>query len=188
MTLCNRKNSSDGRSYHFDGSAFPLRLFSFLFVALLFLGSCAHGQNLSSSVVASAGSTASGGGLMVDWTLGENAVSLFGNDQMLVTEGFHQPIIVTALAVEQLPGIYAIDLYPNPSSALVTVRLTAAAEEHYALDLLDVRGFTLIHREGEAKSASINLDLRELTPATYFLRVLTNRSANASIYKIIKIQ
>ncbi len=188
MTLCARKNASDGREYCFMGSGHCFHLFAALLLAFLLHAPTLPAQVLAPSVVSSAGSTATAGGLSLDWTLGETAVSLFGNDTMRITEGFHQPVVVTPLATEGLPGAYAIDFFPNPSSALVTVRFAAAAEAHYTLDLLDVRGFTLIHREVDGLSASVDLDLRALVPATYFLRVLTDRAANASIYKVIRIR
>jgi hypothetical protein len=188
MTFFKRNFPFAGLWSCFGGEVPGRRVLLAVFVGALLHSVPSGAQSFSSSAVTSAGSSATNGGLSVDWTLGETAVSAFGTASTRITEGVQQPVIITMLAADQQPVGYTLDVFPNPSSATVTVRLLSDAQDRFTMDLVDVRGISLLHRETETKSASVNFDIRELVPATYFLRIAKNGAAIVSLYKIVKVQ
>jgi hypothetical protein len=80
--------------------------------SLLLLGcfvvSSASSQSISPSVIGAAGGSGSAGGVTIDWTVGELAVTTLNNGSNILTQGFHQgdPVKIKANIGAFLQGPY----------------------------------------------------------------------------------
>ena len=73
-------------------------------------------NGLSQSVISSAGSSNSAGDYIVSWTIGEGVISTIGNNNIELTQGFHQPLIVDVLptGIEKELQL-EMRAFPNPT-------------------------------------------------------------------------
>ena len=78
------------------------------FALALCVSTAGLGQSISPSVIGSAGGSGSAGGVTLDWTVGETAVTTISNGSNTITQGFHQgdPVKIKANIGAFLQGPY----------------------------------------------------------------------------------
>ena len=67
--------------------------FSLLFLCLM-MGS--YAQTPNHQVISTSGNDGEGGGLFLSWTVGESVIATFENNNIVLTQGFQQPLIAPA--------------------------------------------------------------------------------------------
>lgn len=139
-------------------------------LALPFL--CAVGasaQNVTPTVIASAGGEGTVGGITVMWTLGELAVTTLEGGGHYLTQGFHQPPEGTTDAPTTLEPIAMLQVRPNPVTADLVVGIPTTAAS--TLTLSDMLGRVVLQRDVAAGSTEERLDLSSLPAGTYIVRL-----------------
>ncbi len=140
-------------------------------------------QGQAQSVLGSAGSEGMTGPMHVQYTIGEALITTMENDSTMLSQGFHQPaLVVTALEDNFLPG--TVTVFPNPTDALLNVRLAGIRLENITIALFDLTGRLLLTSSVGAELWQTNLaDL----PGGYYLLTVTDTRANQSnSFKIFK--
>ncbi len=84
------------------------------FLILFCLYPCLYAQTLERSVISAAGGYGGNAVATVDWTLGETLMERTPTSGQHLTQGFHQPFIITPATVNPQLPLSAIRVYPNP--------------------------------------------------------------------------
>ncbi|MDD3875653.1 MAG: T9SS type A sorting domain-containing protein [Bacteroidales bacterium] len=151
-------------------------------LGLMFLGTALFSQTIQNSVISNAGTTATAGGVRIDYTLGETVVETFSAGGNTLTQGFHQTNL-TITAIENVELFAEISIYPNPSKDFVNIDIPA---DYDLLDitLYDVLG-SLINKQTEV-SGSVTLDVTNISVGTYYLQVINPINRELKTFKLVK--
>jgi len=163
------------------------RIGNFTFLTLLCLSfQWACSQSIQNDVVASSGGTSILENLQLSWTLGESFTETYQHDNMLISQGFHQPLlIVMDIPNHELPALN-VEFFPNPTRDILHVELPGTAtEENYLLILLDINGKTILS-ENICNDNKYELDFSHLNQGIYLLTLERKSGAGRFSWKIIK--
>lgn len=141
-------------------------------------------QQLHTSVNA-AGGNATGAGGSASYSVGQVFFTSVSSTTTSVAEGVQQPFEISVFT--GVKDIKAIDLcyaaYPNPTSGKLTLKIDNFKPISFTFQLMDVNGKIL--RNDKLTEKETVIDMTELKPAAYFLKV-TNSKKGVKIFKIIK--
>lgn len=138
-------------------------------------------QSLTSEVVATSGTSFSGAGTTLDFSIGEVATSTLTAGVHTLTQGFHQPEIHFA-SLENYNGDFALTLYPNPTEQFVTVETTK--EDLLKIQVYDANGKILMVSPVFSQKTSI--DLLTWAAGSYVMVVSTKAGVPVHSYTVIK--
>lgn len=145
-------------------------------------------QQLSPSVLATAGGVARTQTMTLEWTLGESVVETHHATDRLYTQGFHQPMLHVT---EQLVGSdagYEFMVAPNPVSSHLTVTAKYAREAPLQLRLTDLTGRQFVLPQLPATAESVQVDMARFPAGTYLLHIGTDAGPTLKTYKVVKDQ
>lgn len=145
-------------------------------------------QQLSPSVMATAGGVARSQTMTLEWTLGESVVETHQATDRLYTQGFHQP---TLHVTEQLVGSdagYEFMVAPNPVSSHLTVTAKHVREVPLQLQLTDMTGRQFALPYLPATAESMQVDMARFPAGTYLLHIGTDAGPTLKTYKVVKDQ
>ena len=154
-------------------------------------------KTIAQSVIATDGGSASGGGIHLDYTLGELAVDGLTGQQNSMTEGFHQPFLQienvesNPSGKEQPTGDKSesmIALTPNPVQSALTVRFAPGAPESVALDVRDASGMLVLQKQLQPLNGDTSLDVSGFPSGVFYFQFVSADQRIQSTYKISKIQ
>ena len=136
------------------------------------------------------GGNASGSGGSVSYTVGQVVYTTNTGTSGTVTQGVQQPFEI--FVVTGLEEAKAITLqcmaYPNPTSDYLILKFEGKVQTQCFASLYDITGKLLENKKIESNETSI--DMSNLAPATYFLKVLQTKNASSQqevkTFKIIK--
>ena len=141
-------------------------------------------QQLHASVNA-AGGNATGTGGSASYSVGQVFYTTVSSTTTSVSEGVQQPFEISVFT--GVKDIKAIDLYyaayPNPTSGKLTLKIDNFEPNSFTFQLRDVNGKIL--RNDKVTEKETVIDMSELKPAAYFLKV-TNSKKEVKTFKIIK--
>ncbi len=159
-----------------------------LLLPLMFLvGLIPLSVNAQQSVNTTGGDVSNATG-SVAYSIGQIAYSSYSDADGNISEGVQQPheiYIITSIA-ELTDSELSLSVFPNPVED--KLRLTITGNEAYPLtghqfQLLDITGKTI--KAGGINEESTLIDMGDLLPGIYFLRVNANNQ-NIGHFKIIK--
>ena len=150
-----------------------------LLLILLCLPMIGFGQVTSPSVVSSSGGSYSNGGVIMDYTLGEIVVEAYGSPTTILTQGFHQEILIITTEVVNID--IKIKVYPNPTTSFLIVEL----EKNVNANILvyDING-RLVIKDRLNNEQQKQLDFSFLKQGNYLLHI--NIADKQSVYQINK--
>ncbi|MCF8227071.1 MAG: T9SS type A sorting domain-containing protein [Bacteroidales bacterium] len=167
-----------------------MKRFLFIFIAAGLTGNIANSQSvqLSPTVIASAGGYGEGTDINLSWTLGEIAVSTLQGNNMVLTQGFHQPInkIDDALLVD--PIRWQVVAYPNPVDNELLVQFDLPEPEDFIIELQDVTGRITSQEQfkGVYQGDIVPIDMTGYKTGVYFLRITTKDREQVRVISIRK--
>ncbi len=142
--------------------------------------SIAYPQTQNQQIIGSAGKSSDSNAIQIAWTIGEVIVGKGVNNEILLTQGFHQSnLFVTAL--EEVSSIQ-MSIQPNPTSDFVSIKIDEKELKGATYTLFDIHG--RIINQQKIETTELNISLQALPPASYFLRVNINEKVKT--FKIIK--
>lgn len=158
-----------------------------LIVFVSILGSYIYGQEVSSSVIASAGESVKTGDVDVSWTLGEIAIETIGDGSTVVlTQGFQQGYFEITSIGEPLSSEFQINVYPNPASEFIWVDLSSNELESALVEIYDMEGKLVYNNKWEFVDGPNKILLNDLNASQYILRVTNNSGKVIQTFKLIK--
>ena len=150
-------------------------------------GSLGAQASLQNDVVAAAGHTGTVAGITVSATIGEAVTTTIGNNQNVLTQGFHQTQL-TIVPIRDVVADNPVRVFPNPAAATCTVSFDRPTEADLRYALFDLHGRTVLQGNLYQGILQHQLDLTTLAPGAYQL-VLTTPDANhyPAVFQLIKI-
>lgn len=139
------------------------------------------GQSTSPSLISSSGDSYSNSHTNIEFSIGEVVIETHQNNNIL-TQGFHQPILKINTAVSELD--FVTKVYPNPTSSFVIVELE---NNNIIGDILiyDIHGKLIINHKLN-KERKKEFDFSTFSQGNYLLHININNKKD--IYKIQKIK
>lgn len=136
------------------------------------------------------GGNAEGNGGTVSYSVGQTGYKTFNGANGSLAEGVQQPFEISIVtAIEGYDEIkLSVSVYPNPTADNLTLVLydevTASNDlSLYSYQLLDMNGKLL--RSSGITDAQTNIEMSNLLPATYLLKVIIDRK-EVKTFKIVK--
>ena len=157
-----------------------------LLIFLLAIPFFVAAQDIEPNVVASAGDSYLGNSTQLDWTLGEIAIRPIEGAYQ-ITQGFHQPYY-TIVMVNELPKkIGNVELFPNPTTDYLDVRMNFEENRAVEVRLYDTQGKLIRRTEKEGRVISMKFSLLNLPQGVYFLNFTIDKDQYQETYKIEKL-
>jgi len=161
-------------------------LFLFILVSVTNISA----QQLTPSVVASSGGFYTNASGMLSFTTGElTAVETFITPNIILTQGFQQPLDM-GTAVPRVPEDYLFcDLYPNPSDGKFNLVMQSPSTEKIEVSIVDLQGSDRMTKTILVDNTlSIHsFDVSNLIPGGYLI-ILSPKDHPTAIPMIKKIQ
>jgi Secretion system C-terminal sorting domain len=156
-----------------------------LFFFLMLCASLANGQE---AITASYGSGTIGG-QVIDWTLGDMAaIETIENTNLIVTQGFLQPVSGKVLTEEPRLDKGIVELFPNPTQDWVNLKATFADPVVLRYSVMDISGKLLLEKnlDGVQQVHSDAIDLSGFAAGTYLFRVEA-AGKGWDFFKVVKV-
>lgn len=155
--------------------------------AILLLGFGLTGLHAQEAIPA-AGGNATGSGGTVSYSVGQAVYSTSTGSNGSVSQGVQQPYeIIVLTGLEEANGIKLnLTAYPNPTTDFLTLKVDVSTQLNIntmSYQLFDLSGKLLENKNLTSNETSI--DMKNLVPATYFLKV-TDKNKEVKTFKIIK--
>ncbi|MBN2761466.1 MAG: T9SS type A sorting domain-containing protein, partial [Bacteroidales bacterium] len=137
----------------------------------------------SQEVIATAGNTNTSGSKSIDWTLGEVIIETLADNDAMLTQGFHQPVLIISAVQElEMPDM-EITVFPNPVSDRVTIKTENMIQDKFSYTLTDMNGKIL--KQEKMHSQEVEIPFVDYAPSVYYL-IIHNGEQKINTYKIIK--
>lgn len=146
----------------------------------------AAAQSVTPWVLASAGSQGKVGDVTIMWTLGEFAVTTLENSSGYITQGFHQPPLGTTSAPYENPLNASIDVWPNPVTEALFVRVGEEFKTVEEVAMLDMLGRPLLSVAGKPGEVQVRLDVAGLPSGSYVMRIKAGEYQGSRVVTIQK--
>ena len=153
-----------------------------ILITLLFAVSVS--AQVKQEVIASAGGNSLNGNLSISWTLGETVIPTFQKGNLILTHGFQQELIVTAVE-ENLADIVKVTIYPNPTSDNINISFGETLDGDVRLFIINSQG-KVVKTDIIAKTiVEKQMNLQDLSAGVYYLKLNKGKLSNA--YKVVKL-
>lgn len=151
-----------------------------LFVSLVF-SYCLFAQE----AITTTGGEATGTGGSASYTVGQVFYQTHAGVDGSVAEGVQQPYeisIVTEVETNFVIDL-KIDAYPNPTTDFLTLSIVDSDLSNMSYQLYNMQGRDI--KSHEILSPETKIDLENLQPATYFVKVLQN-NVEIKVFMVVK--
>jgi hypothetical protein len=167
---------------------FTIKWIRIIFFTLLCLSyQWLFSQVIQNEVIASAGETYILDVHEISWTLGESFIESFQNDQLLISQGFHQPTFQFSEIQEQTNPGFSLNIYPNPVKRFVCIDLVQPEnDEHFRLTICDITGKILLNQDFGSGQGN-KIDLGQFSEGILFLTVHRLKDGTEQSLKLIRI-
>jgi hypothetical protein len=144
----------------------------------------ATGAQNKQEVIASSGGFKVNGGISISWTLGETIIPASKNGNLVLIPGFQEMMMITKVE-ENIDVQVHIKVFPNPAGEILNIQFDALVEDEIDLTIVDFEGVLVKKDIIETAITEKQVDLKNLPPGIYFLRLTKGRHVN--IYKVVKL-
>jgi len=141
-------------------------------------------QSLDREVIASAGKSSQNLNFQLNWTLGEVATNTISSEAYILSQGFHQPhVLSSSIGINEFPGL-SVRIYPNPVINIITINLSSCGEGKRIIELIDMSGRVRFYEETNAQETEINL--LGFEKGLFILRIHDSNGKYLDSFKIVK--
>lgn len=158
-----------------------------LIVMICMFGSYMYGQEVSSSVIATAGESVEAGDVSLSWTLGEIAIETLEKDGgVTLTQGFQQGYFEITSIGEPLSDEFQLNVYPNPASEFIWVDLKTSKIKSALVEIYNMEGKLVYNNKWEFVNGPNKIMINKLSSSQYILRVSDSSGKVIQTFKLIK--
>jgi hypothetical protein len=162
-----------------------------LFVLLSRIGVC---QDLTPTVISSAGYDVVKDDHKLSYTIGEAVVVTFQKGNYILSQGFHQwPLVyISAIHTAAVPEL-EVNVYPNPATNYVNVYFSNyILSTDCIIEFYNIFGqkFQLpVSRNRNGSSEILQIELSALDRGTYFVRIIDSGFTKGFVdFKVVKVR
>ena len=148
-----------------------------------------NAQSVTPSAVTSSGGKLTQSNGSLSFTVGELVVETQtdGNGNALgggFTNGSTSSTTITAIK-QPNPSLLSMDIYPNPTSDMLTLDIKHVAEDAYTINIIDINGKQVYDARHAGLSGIININVAPLARGTYLLKMMSNKNELLGSYQIV---
>lgn len=155
---------------------------------ILCSGTDLFSQELSQQVLVPVAGVSSVGSVNYSQTIGETAVEIISCTDYTFTQGFQQPRIT--FLPGNVPAGNGVDVYPNPATDYVTIKLFGNDARDFRIDVLSIAG-TIVYTENACFTDKYyvekSIPVSQLNKGIYFVRVFSKDGVISRTFKIEKM-
>jgi len=155
----------------------------FYSIILLFVLSAT--MSFAQNAVTVSGGEANGNSGSVSYSIGQTFYSANVGSNGQVSEGVQQPYEIYDVTEVQsvISGAISLSAFPNPTSDFLTLRIDGDYIDGLSCAMFDISGKEIMQQR--ITSSQTSLDVQQLPPATYFVRVTKGKN-EVKTFKIVK--
>ena len=151
-------------------------------------------QSVTQSTLVSQGEVSEADDLTLEWSIGEVVIHTVNTEDGMLTQGAQQPI----LQIESLTEVdndstkesvfndIDIQVYPNPTEAIINVDLSSSEAVLLNISLVDGSGKELKNISGTSNQGLLQIDISTFQLGHYFLNLYAKESGELNSFKIVK--
>ena len=145
-------------------------------------------QSLSPTLISSAGDYADGGDIRLSYSVGEIAVTTLTSDNLVLTQGFHQPELTGTGMPDEMKLDWKVNAFPNPVQDQLNISIRLGKPVDLNLVIIDLTGKTLLIKKlGRIPSDfDYSMDFSGFINGIYFLKIQTTDKQYSRIIKLQK--
>ena len=153
----------------------------YIFMPFLFLLSFSVSAQ---TVISSAGKTTINGNYNVSWTVGETVINTLSAGGTILTQGFHQPLLIEILPTGLEKGLL-LDMiaYPNPAFDKVLFK-GGDPSGIYHIRVVDKLGRILLQKTLSASDLEILVEGYD--NGTYLIEIVEDRTNKRRVFNVVK--
>ena len=152
---------------------------------LFFISIGIKAQQISTSVIATAGHVNKTNSYSLIWTLGEVVIETDTSTTNQLTQGFQQPEYLYVSINNEIGKPLSIETFPNPTKGKINFRIKSSDINKLKIDIFDITGKKVINKNiSITDGGTSSIDIGTLTPNVYFLRIYL---PNGSLFETVKI-
>jgi len=165
----------------------------FLIVFLLIWVSSTLAQDLSPTVIATAGKDLSAGGYKLSFTIGELAVTTIKSTNNILTQGFQQPPNLYLSDIKSTSDYRInVNVYPNPTRDVVNISISEFNQnEAFSIYVYNNFGQLLMvpyENIQHSNGTNFTIDLTEYAKGNYFIRLVNDENSQIiADFKVLKV-
>ncbi len=152
-------------------------------IILLFVFSAT--MSFAQNAVTVSGGEANGNSGSVSYSIGQTFYSANVGTSGQVSEGVQQPYEIYDVTEVQsvISGAISLSAFPNPTSDFLTLRIDGDYIDGLSCAMFDISGKEIMQQR--ITSSQTSLDVQQLPPATYFVRVTKGKN-EVKTFKVVK--
>jgi len=158
-----------------------------LSVFVIFFFTPGHSQPGTVELNPAAAGSYTGPDFTLCWSIGEGVIETFSENNVILTQGFHQPSLKVTLVEESNYPDIQLSVFPNPVIDFLTIDLNSEKNIKCVLELYEISGKLVLRKSLEGKKWTETLDMRNYSSNLYMLRVLDSNRGSLNIFKIQRI-
>tara|TARA_Y100001935_G_C17285222_1_gene499940 strand:+ start:878 stop:1351 length:474 start_codon:yes stop_codon:yes gene_type:complete len=137
----------------------------------------------SQSVIGSAGNTSYGNNTIISWTIGEVVISTVSSSEKILTQGFHQPLVIGVVQSLEKNLILDMMAYPNPTFDKILFK-GGDPNGIYQIRLLDKLGRVLY--QNSVNFNELELEMSKYQNGSYLIELVENNTDKRQFFNIVK--
>ena len=156
----------------------------FNLILLILLATLTAVSQNNQYVISATGNHFENSNLKIDYTVGETVISTISNDNIILTQGFHQPKYeITSIEKSEYLNI-KFKLFPNPTSDVLNIAIENADNQDLFIELYDISGTLLLKKR--IINSTQNIDMKNYSSSIYILHIFNKNGVEVGSYKILK--
>lgn len=149
--------------------------------------SVAQDYSLCMQVIGSTGKAATRDGMHFTYTVGESVVLTLTGGVNKMTQGFHQPDVCAVVSTHDVDlAAWNIEVFPNPSTDLLTVRFAAEKSNALNLSVFTTLGQAVLTHQKLTQPDGSQIDCSQWQPGIYLLLLSDPATGAAATVRVVK--
>lgn len=152
-------------------------------ILILFIIATCCPKLFAQEVVATSGTTLSNSGGSISFTIGEGVANTLTKGDKTITQGFQQGNLSVSIVSVLKDLDFSISVFPNPTSDVLTLKLTKEDLTGLQYLLFDISGRLISQKNLETNETTINVN--QLNNGLYLIKVQEGMK-ELKTFKIVK--
>jgi len=147
-----------------------------------------NAQQISNELLSNSGQSSKNEVMQLDWSLGQIASSTVVQNDLMLTQGFHQPYKITIIKEENTtsPLSDMIRIWPNPTQSNLVVDLKNLTDKNIYVSVMDISGNKINRISSDNNTERMNINLENLIPGVYIIQVFDTAGILLEQQKVVK--
>jgi hypothetical protein len=155
-------------------------LFTYLFVSF---SNLLFSQDSQLETISVCGNSNQIGEYDISWSLGQVVIESYMANDLVVTQGIHQPFVIITHILQDSKNDLEIKAYPNPAHEFIIVELKKETKLSFIISSSNGK----IVFNGDLLNKVNKIELKQIPPGSYILKISGTESNAFNSYNIIKL-